>query len=115
MRILEWKIFGGNRSESDAMYVWAKDADDALEIACRTDKDVCAFQWTGRERNGGDPMKRLWYAVMEKSTDAWDYGSHDFYEAVDMLKKQGYGEIAVIDEDDAFCINEYSYDDVVEE
>lgn len=50
MRILEWKIFGGNRSENDAMYVWAKDADDAIEIARRTDKNVCAIQWTGRER-----------------------------------------------------------------
>ena len=50
MRILEWKIFGGNRSENNAMYVWAKDVDDAIEIARRTDKSVCAFQWTGRER-----------------------------------------------------------------
>ena len=50
MRILEWKIFGGNRPENNAMYVWAKDVDSAIEIARRTDKNVCAVQWTGRER-----------------------------------------------------------------
>lgn len=67
MKILEWKIWGGNRSENDAMYIWAKDFDDAIEISRRTEKDICAGQWTGKERNGMDPMKRLWYAVMEKN------------------------------------------------
>ena len=49
MRILEWKIWGGNRSENDAMYIWAPDADTALQAARMEDRDLDATQWTGRE------------------------------------------------------------------
>lgn len=53
----------------------------------------------------------IWYAVQENREDAWDNGSHDMHEAVQMLAEQGSysGLIAVIDEDDNFCIDEIEY------
>lgn len=56
-------------------------------------------------------MKK-WYAVVSPEYDAWDYGSSDYDEAVEMLKKQGYGQIAIIDDDDNFCIGEIDYADL---
>lgn len=50
MRILEWKIWGGNRSENDAMYIWAYDMDNAIYIARIIDASICSAQWTGKER-----------------------------------------------------------------
>lgn len=60
-------------------------------------------------------MERIWYAVQETSDDGWDNGSYNIEEAVEMLKKQGHGLIAAIDEDNSFCLDEYTYDDVVGE
>lgn len=60
-------------------------------------------------------MERIWYAVQETSDDGWDNGSYNIEEAVEMLKKQGHGLIAAIDEDNNFCLDEYTYDDVVGE
>lgn len=54
----------------------------------------------------------IWYAVQKESTDEWSYGSHDLEEAKAMLREQGEGLIAVIDEEDNFCIEEIYYDDV---
>jgi len=51
-----------------------------------------------------------WYAVQETSEDAWDNGSFDMDEAKAMLKKQGYGLIAVIEDD--FCEDEIKFDDL---
>ena len=48
MRILEWKIWCGNRSENDAIYIWASDADIALQVARMEDRDLDATQCTGR-------------------------------------------------------------------
>ena len=57
--------------------------------------------------------KRIWYAVQEQSSDGWDYGSYNIDEAVAMLKEQGHGLIAAIDEDNAFCMDEYTYDELI--
>ena len=54
----------------------------------------------------------LWYAVQKEKTDAWDNGSHNYGEAVDMLKAQGTGLIAVIDEDTKYCEEEIRYEDL---
>ncbi len=56
--------------------------------------------------------ERIFYAVQETNNDEWDCGSYDFSEAVDMLKAQGRGLIAVIDTYDSFCLAEYSYEQV---
>ena len=56
-------------------------------------------------------MKK-WYAVQETREDAWDYGSYDYDEAVEMLKAQGSGLIAVIDEDTSYCLEEIEYDEI---
>ena len=53
----------------------------------------------------------LWFAVQEKNTDAWDYGSSDYAKACEMLKEQGCGLIAVIEND--CCIAEYPYSEIV--
>ncbi len=58
-------------------------------------------------------MARYWYAVQETSEDAWDYGSHDLDEAKEMLKAQGHGLIAVIEEsDNSVCVEEIHYEDI---
>jgi hypothetical protein len=59
--------------------------------------------------------KRIWYAVQEQSSDGWDKGSYNINEAVAMLKEQGRGLIAAIDEEDAFCLDEYTYDELITE
>lgn len=54
----------------------------------------------------------VWYAVQESREDAWDNGSHDMQEAVQMLAEQGSGLIAVIDEDQDFCLDAIEYKDL---
>ena len=51
----------------------------------------------------------IWYAVQETTEDDWSYGSYDYDEAIEMLKKQGYGLIAVIHQDT--CISENYYEE----
>lgn len=53
-----------------------------------------------------------WYAVQGSSSDAWDNGSYDIEEAKRMLREQGFGLIAVIDEDAAFCMEEIRYEEI---
>lgn len=53
-----------------------------------------------------------WYAVQKTREDPWDYGSHDLEEAKSMLREQGSGLIAVIDEDTNFCEDEILYEDI---
>ena len=56
----------------------------------------------------------MWYAVQKTREDEWDYGSHDYNEAVEMLKEQGYGLIAVIEEGrNPVCVGEEEYDEVI--
>lgn len=67
------------------------------------------------DRSLEDTMKdfvevKPWYAVQKDSTDPWDYGSHNYDEAIEMLKQQGEGLIAVINDD--FCEEEIKYDDL---
>ena len=52
----------------------------------------------------------VWYAVQGNREDAWDNGSHDFHEAVQMLAEQGSGLIAIIDEDQDFCLDEIDFE-----
>lgn len=59
----------------------------------------------------GELEEAKWYAVQKDSSDPWDYGSYDYDEAVDMLKKQGKGLIAVISDD--FCENEIRYEEII--
>ena len=56
-------------------------------------------------------MESKWYAVQENTGDDWSYGSYDYYDAIEMLKRQGYGLIAVIEDD--LCINEIYFEDIV--
>ena len=46
----------------------------------------------------------IWYAVQKESTDSWDYGSEDFWVAMNMLCKQGCGLIAEIH--NGYCVKE---------
>ena len=57
-------------------------------------------------------MNNLWYAVQHERSDAWDYGSFDYDEACRMLKEQGEGWIAVI-QNGNHCIDEIAYEDLV--
>jgi len=56
-------------------------------------------------------MKK-WYAVQMESTDDWGNGSYDYNEAVEMLKEQGAGLIAVIDEETNYCLEEIRFEEV---
>lgn len=53
-----------------------------------------------------------WYAVQKETTDDWDYGSYDYAEAVEMLKKQGTGLIATIEENTGVCVEEIKFEDL---
>lgn len=65
-------------------------------------------------RRGKEGKKMAkWYAVQETREDAWDYGSHEYGKAVEMLKEQGSGLIAVIDEDSNVCVEEIEYEDAM--
>ena len=59
---------------------------------------------------------KKWYAVQTDRTDDWGTGSYDYDEAVQMLKEQGYGLIAVIDEgrnpSEALCVEEIEFEEV---
>lgn len=54
-----------------------------------------------------------WYAVMKKDYEFRDYGSEDYEEAVKMLKEQGEGYIAVIENGD-YCAEIIYYADIIE-
>lgn len=54
-----------------------------------------------------------WYAVQETKEDAWDYGSADYSEAVRMLRDQGHGLIAVIE--NHTCVEEIEIEDLPDE
>ena len=53
-----------------------------------------------------------WFALQETSGDPWDNGTHDYEDAIRMLKEQGHGLIAVIAEDTNYCVQEITYDEV---
>lgn len=52
MILREFKVWGGKREEKDSLYIWAKDADDAIGIARLTDQSICISQWTGKCKTG---------------------------------------------------------------
>lgn len=52
----------------------------------------------------------IWYAVQKETTDPWDNGSEDYFEAVEMLVEQGSGLIAVIEDD--YCVSEEYYEEL---
>ena len=55
----------------------------------------------------------IWYAVQETKEDDWGTGSSDLEEALAMLREQGRGLIAVIEEGpDPVCIEEIPFDAV---
>lgn len=45
-------------------------------------------------------VKKIWYAVTNEKEESydWGYGSENYDKAVEMLKKQGEGEIITIEE-----------------
>lgn len=63
-------------------------------------------------KNGESGLSPIWYAVQKDREDAWDYGSFDLEEAKGMLKEQGYGLIAVIDENSNYCEDEIAYENI---
>lgn len=51
--VRKYKIWGSKRKESEALYVWAQDMDEALfRIARKIDPTVTSTQWTGEEKEG---------------------------------------------------------------
>ncbi len=68
---------------------------DEMFGSCETPEDVVEVCKIGAE----------WYAVQEDPEDPWDYGTYDWEEAIEMLKAQGHGLIAVIINDD-YCLAE---------
>ena len=72
-------------------------------------------EWISMENEEDEEMEnKKWYAVQTDRTDDWGTGSYDYDEAVQMLKEQGYGLIAVIDEgsnpSEAVCVEEIEFD-----
>ena len=56
---------------------------------------------------------RIWFAVQKDPEDDWSFGTYDKDEAIEMLKKQGCGLIAAID--NMTCIYEIYYEDVIDQ
>ena len=82
MILREFKVWGGKREENDSLYIWAKDADDAIEIARLTDQSICISQWTGNAKSYEEAIK-LVKEVAGMSLD-WD-DAH--YEALQVAIK----------------------------
>ena len=82
MILREFKVWGGKREENDSLYIWAKDVDDAIEIARLTDQSICISQWTGYEKSYEEAIK-LVKEVAGMSLD-WD-DAH--YEALQVAIK----------------------------
>ena len=59
-----------------------------------------------------EDYKAIWYAVQDTPGDAWDYGSTDYDEAVEMLQRQGHGLIVVIDDERKVALAGIDYDDL---
>lgn len=99
-------------NETDPVTVWEDDGNFAI----KTDGVTCS----GLTRRGVEEIleglvESLWYAVLEDNEDDWGTGSTDRDEAIEMLRKQGYGLIAVIsDNGDPACIDEIRYEDIAE-
>lgn len=75
------------------------------------DEDLTAEQigWIVEKlEEDGYVKPTLWYAVQVDREDDWGTGSYDYNEAIQMLKRQGRGLIAVIDGD--VCVNEIEYE-----
>ena len=53
-----------------------------------------------------------WYAVQRESSDPWDNGTYNYDEAIKMLREQGEGLIAVIDEESNYCIEEIRFEEI---
>lgn len=74
-------------------------------------------EWVSMEKEEDEEMEnKKWYAVQTDRTDDWGTGSYDYEEAVQMLKEQGHGLIAVIDEgndpSEALCVEEIEFEEV---
>lgn len=55
---------------------------------------------------------RLWFAVLRDPQDEWGVGSDNLSAALDMLRRQGYGLICVIDDcKNPICLCEITYED----
>ena len=89
-------------------------------LLCRDDDvtgkyhDILVYdrQLTEQEIKNFELEALTWFAVQETSEDDWSCGSYDFDTAVKMLRGQGHGLIAVINEDTNYCVQEITYDEV---
>ena len=109
--------------DADAADMWDEMDPGEWKSACEyagidyNDYDDPDKLWLDLEKKlDEDNEKKIWYAVQENRSDGWDGdGSYNFDEAVKMLKKQGHGLIAEIDEEDQFCLEEYTYEELMNE
>lgn len=93
--------------QPDGLYSYGMDA----QSLCREDMTLADVESLFCELC--DAESRKWYAVQRESSDAWDNGSYDYNEAVEMLKEQGCGLIAVINEGTSFCEDEIYFEDLL--
>ena len=81
MILREFKVWGGKREENDSLYIWAKDADDAIGIARLTDQSICISQWTGNEKSYEEAIKLAKESLklaagMSKKSEARNSGTY---------------------------------------
>lgn len=57
-------------------------------------------------------LRNQWYAIQKDRTDGWDNGSYNYQDAIKILKNQGHGLIAVIDENTGCCIEEITFEEL---
>lgn len=60
MKLLQFRIWGGNVDYSHPMHIWASDADTAFfGVARRIESSVTAYQWTGKEISTDEILQLL--------------------------------------------------------
>ena len=54
MVLKEFMVWDGMKDQRHPIYIWASDADIALQVARMEDRDLDATQWTGRKKEFGN-------------------------------------------------------------
>lgn len=100
---LEWKRLTSSERKNSHVYAAYGDADEDGDPADWNFDDVVEIE---------DLTDPIWYAVQRTPEDAWDNGSYDLEEALEMLRNQGEGLIAVINDETKYCMEEIRYEDI---
>lgn len=110
-------LYNKNYGVKSSMFGWFKvqaagekvyTLEDFLELVeANADGYIMDYREDYEDEAVDDDDVNYWYAIQEETTDAWDDGSYDLSEAIEMANDKGYDIIAVIDESNGgLCVEE---------